>query len=394
MLDELLDSLLLDKLPDSSVLEATLADLCRGAEDIEPSLHSFKNAQQLRVGVRDILAKEKIEATTGALSDIAQTCLRQITQQEYEKLTGKFGEPTIGEGEDAGRPCELMIVAMGKFGGRELNYYSDLDVIFLYEADGDTVHARRSRRDTTTTNQHFFSELGQRIIKVASQLGPFGRLYEIDPRLRPTGKSGSLATSLAEFSRYFASGQGQLWERQALCKARVVWGSPAAQALAGEAIHTAAFAPPWRPEDAETIWQMRGRLEEKATPGNLKRGPGGLVDIEFLVQTLQLKHAASHPEIARPGTLDALAALAKAGLLNQDDYDFFVSSYRFLRTIQSRLRLMSTTARDDLPDDPRELAKLAGLLGYTSGASLLVDCQKFAAENRRRCERLFEVVTV
>jgi glutamate-ammonia-ligase adenylyltransferase len=394
MLDELLDSLLLDKLPDSSILEVTLADLCRGAEDIEPSLHSFKNAQQLRVGVRDILGKEKIEATTGALSDIAQTCLRQIAQQEYEKLTGKFGEPTIDEGDEAGRPCELVIVAMGKFGGRELNYYSDLDVIFLYEADGDTMHARRSRRDTTTTNQHFFSELGQRIIKVASQLGPFGRLYEIDPRLRPTGKSGSLATSLAEFGRYFASGQGQLWERQALCKARVVWGSPAARALAAEAIHAAAFTPSWRPEDADTIWQMRGRLEEKATPGNLKRGPGGLVDIEFLVQTLQLKHAARHPEIAKSGTLDALAALAKAGLLNQDDHDFFVSSYRFLRTIQSRLRLMSTTARDDLPDDPRELAKLAGLLGYTSGASLLVDCQKFTAENRRRCERLFEVVTV
>jgi glutamate-ammonia-ligase adenylyltransferase len=394
MLDELLDSLLLDKLPDSDRLEATLAELCRGAEDIEPSLHSFKNAQQLRVGVRDILGKEKIEATTGALSDIAQACLRQITCQEHEKLVAKFGEPTIGEGDDAGRACGLIIVAMGKFGGRELNYYSDLDVIFLFEADGCTVHGRRSRRDTTTTNQHFFSELGQRIIKFASQLGPNGRLYEIDPRLRPTGKSGSLATSLAEFSRYFASGQGQLWERQALCKARVVWGSPAAQAAVSEAIYRAAFAPAWRGDDADTIWQMRSRLEEKATPGNLKRGPGGLVDIEFLVQALQLKHAARHPEIAQSGTLDALGALARVGLLTPEDHEFFVSSYRFLRGIQSRLRLMSTTARDDLPDDPRELAKLAGLLGYRSGAGLLVDCQRITAENRRRCERLLEVVMV
>ena len=116
---------------------------------------------------------------------------------------------------------------MGKFGGREMNYHSDLDMIFLYEADGGTFHARRTRRSgETTTNQHFFSELGQRIIKAGSQLGPHGRLYEIDPRLRPTGKSGALATSLAEFRRYFAEGSGQLWERQALCKARVVYGSP------------------------------------------------------------------------------------------------------------------------------------------------------------------------
>ena len=394
MLDELLDSLLLDRLPTPAVLDATLADMCRGAEDIEPALHSFKNAQQLRVGVRDILGKEKIEATVGALSDIAETCLKQIALAEYEKLTAKLGVPTIGEEEAEGRTCELIIVAMGKFGGREMNYYSDLDLIFLYEADGNTVHSRRGRRDAVTTNQHFFSELAQRIIKVASQLGPYGRLYEVDPRLRPTGKSGALATSLAEFSRYFSSGQGQLWERQALCKARVVLASDTAAVKARHALHEAAFAPPWHAEDAEAVWQMRQRLEEKSSPGNLKRGPGGLVDVEFLVQMLQLKHAAKFPKVAVPGTLDALAALAVAGAFTRDDHEFFAKSYRFLRTIQSRLRLMSTTARDDLPDDPRELAKLAGLLKYPSAEGLLADCQRTTQEVRRRCERLFDVVTV
>lgn len=277
MLDELLDSLMLDKLPTMEVLRGTLTELCRGAEDIDPSLHSFKNAQQMRVGVRDILGKEKIEATTGALSDIAQVCLEQITRQEHSRLIARLGRPTIGD-EGSDRPdCELIILAMGKFGGRELNYYSDLDLIFLYEADGLTASARRSRREETTNNQHFFSELAQRIIKIASQLGPYGRLYEIDPRLRPTGRSGPLSTSLAEFARYFGSEQGQLWERQALCKARVVYGSPRAAELAADAIREAAFAPEWQPEHAESIWQMRKRLEVTATPGNLKRGPGGLV---------------------------------------------------------------------------------------------------------------------
>jgi glutamate-ammonia-ligase adenylyltransferase len=135
-------------------------------------------------------------------------------------------------------------------------------------------------------------------------------------------------------------------------------------------------------------------MEEGASVGNLKRGPGGLVDIEFLVQMLQLRHAAKHPEIAVPGTLEALVALAAAGVLSGDDTEFFTTSYRFLRTIQSRLRLMSTTARNDLPDDSRELAKLAGLLGYTSAEALMADCQRYTAENRRRCERLFEIMAV
>ena len=116
---------------------------------------------------------------------------------------------------------------MGKLGGRELNYHSDLDVVFLYEADGPTVHARRAQQATTTNNQHFFSELGQRIIKMASRLGPYGRLYEIDPRLRPTGKSGALATTLRRVRPLFrraardSSGSGRRCARRASCTDRL-----------------------------------------------------------------------------------------------------------------------------------------------------------------------------
>ena len=113
------------------------------------------------------------------------------------RASGNGAGGNSGENTSQRRKCELIILAQGKFGARELNYYSDLDIVFLYEEDGQTAHARRSRRDVTTTNQHFFGELGQRIIKVGSQLGPHGKLFPIDPRLRPTGKSGSLATSKA-----------------------------------------------------------------------------------------------------------------------------------------------------------------------------------------------------
>jgi [glutamine synthetase] adenylyltransferase / [glutamine synthetase]-adenylyl-L-tyrosine phosphorylase len=390
MIDELMDSLVLDKLPNRETLEANLEELTRGAEDIEPILHSFKNAQVLRVGVRDILGKEDILATCAALADIAEACLRLITRSEYRKLAAKMGEPMIPDGDRAGERSEFIVLAMGKFGGREINYHSDLDMVFLYEADGGTFHARKTRRSgETTTNQHFFSELGQRVIKVGSQLGPHGRLYEIDPRLRPTGRSGSLATSLAELRRYFDEGGGQLWERQALCKARVVYGSPRAAAAAMEAVVDCAYRRPWQRGFADEIRHMRHRMEETASAVNLKRGPGGLVDVEFIAQMLQLKHGADHPEVRQPGTLEALAALEKLGAISHNDYEFFSGSYRILLAIVSRLRLMNTTARHELPSEPEEQIKLARLLGYPDREKLLADCRNLTKENRDRFTTIF-----
>jgi glutamate-ammonia-ligase adenylyltransferase len=322
----------------------------------------------------------------GALSDIAETCLERITITEYEKLTEKLGEPTIGAGPRAGEPCELAILALGKLGGRELNYRSDLDVVFLYEADGPTV--RQSRRGQTTTNLHFFSELGQRIIKVAGRLGPFGRLYEIDPRLRPTGKSGPLATPFGEFAHYFTEGGGRLWERQALCKARVVFGTPdvAHQALA--LCHEIVYQGGFNSTDAQSIGEMRHRIEASTTKANIKRGPGGMVDIEFLVQLLQLKYGHENPDLRQPNTLAALGALFESGHLTSDDYKFLTESYRFLRTIEGRLRLMNATSREDLPDEPVEQAKLARRLGFSDPNALLERCQSFAQGNQQRFERI------
>jgi glutamate-ammonia-ligase adenylyltransferase len=264
-------------------------------------------------------------------------------------------------------------------------------LIFLYEADGATFHARRSRRSgETTTNQHFFSELAQRIVKMAGHLGPYGRLYEIDPRLRPTGRSGRLATSFAEFARYFVEGEGQLWERQALTRARLIFGSQTAGRAAMETISAAAYDPPWRPQYAEDIRRMRLRLEETASKANLKRGPGGVVDIEFLVQMLLLKHGRDQPAIRQPNTIDAIAALHSAGLLSRDDFDYFTTSYQVLRSIQGRLRLMNMTALNDLPSNPVELDKLARLIGYPDRETLLADCQRLQLENRRRFDQFVE----
>ncbi|MBN2580540.1 MAG: hypothetical protein JXB10_16265 [Pirellulales bacterium] len=390
MIDSLMDSLVLDKLPTRQWLTQTLGELCHAAEDIEPILHSFKNDQQLCVGVRDILGKEDVSAVTGALSDIAEVCLAEIAAREYARMVARFGVPRVGAGRRTGRPCDWVILGMGKFGGRELNYHSDLDVIFLYEADGQTAPAAGLPSRQSTTNQHFFSELGQRIIKIATQLGPFGRLYEIDARLRPTGKSGPLATTFAKLVQYFEEGGGQLWERQALCKARVVSGSDRAARLADRAVVRSAFSRRWRNTDTEEIRSMRHRVEQIAATGDLKRGPGGLVDIEFLVQMLQLQHARNAPQLRRPNTLEALQALHKSNLLSAADYKLFDTGYRLLRTIEGRLRLINSTARDQLPQDPTELAKLARLLRYPGPAGLLRDYETATRQIRSRFEQIFE----
>jgi glutamate-ammonia-ligase adenylyltransferase len=390
MIDGLMDSLVLDKLPSQKSLQSTLADLCRRAEDLGPILHSFKNDQQLRVGVRDLLGKEDVLATTGALSDVAQACLVEIAAREYQRLTVKFGRPTVGEGRRAGEPAEMAVLAMGKLGGREMNYHSDLDLVFLFEADGQTVHGPGSDRGESTSNQHFFTQLAQRIIKTTGHLGAHGRLYEIDARLRPTGKSGALATSLAQFARYFASGEGRLWERQALTKARVVVGSSRIAKKTERAVARAAFEHPWRASDADEIRHMRHRLEETASGENLKRGPGGIVDIEFLVQMLQLQHARRSPRIRVPNTLAALGALHEEGHLADEDFEAFGASYRFLRTLEGRLGLVSLIARDKLPGDPTGSAKLAHLMRCPTSDALMTEFERHTRQTRQRFDRIFD----
>jgi [glutamine synthetase] adenylyltransferase / [glutamine synthetase]-adenylyl-L-tyrosine phosphorylase len=383
MLDGLMDSLVLDRLPSREGLQETLKELCWAAEDIEPILHSFKNDQQLRVGVRDLLGKDDIEATTGALSNIAEVCLAQIAAAEYQKLAAKFGRPQIGGGPRAGEPCDVAILALDRFGGREMDFRSELDFVLLYEAEGQTVFDFGQWSARSTSNQHFFNELGQRIIKTVSRLSAQGRLYEVDARLRPTGSSSALAVTRGEFSRFYSKGEPELWQRQALCKARPLYGSPRTQRAALAAVQRAAYRHRWRRKDAVELREMRGRLEANAA-GDLNRGPGGIADIEFLVHMLQLRHARKIPSLRTPSTLAALRALAAAGLMSSEEQSFFDAGYRLLRTIESRLRLMNSTSRNQLPQDPLELNKLAHLLRHASGDALLSDYENTTRQVRER----------
>lgn len=386
MLDELVDSLQLDKLPLRAELQATLDELCRGAADTLPVLHDFKNAQHLRIGVRDILGKEDVDRTHAALADVAEICLGHVAELEHRKLVEKFGRPTLGPGPFEGEPCRLVIVGLGKLGGREPNYHSHLDVLFLYEGEGTTRPG--SRQAQRTANNHFFTQLAQRIIKELTQLTPKGRLYTVEPSLRPLGVGGALAMPLADFAQHFAGGAAPLWQWQALCQARPVFGETAARDSVSRLIRQLLVERPANPADRDEVRRARLQLEMDAAPQNLKRGSGGTLDVEHLVQMLQLENAAQHPALLDTNTQSAIPLLAGAGVLAPEVALRLGDSYRFLRRVESGLRLLNTSARHDLPTDPQDLNQLALLLGHSNADRLREQCHSYLAANRELFHQL------
>jgi glutamate-ammonia-ligase adenylyltransferase len=370
MIDELLDSLVLNQPRTAEELRAELVDLCKGATDPDPILHSFQKKELLRIGVRDILGKDTVEDTASALSDLAETILRQIADLQHSLLERRFGVPYLSEGARAGQPSRHVLLALGKLGGRELSYHSDLDLILVYEGDGQTgppAGSTRFDRFELTNNYHYFTELAQRIIKAASVLGPLGRLYHVDMRLRPTGKSGSLVIPLTEFRRYYEEGGAQLWERQALTRARVVQGDPAFGHEVMRAIEQVAYGLPWRCEYAGEILEMRERLEASRGDRDLKRGFGGILDVEFLVQLFQLKHGRDFPTLRTTNTGEALDRARTVGLLTDGQHATLRAGYDFLRLTQSRLRLVHNRSLDELPETQEDLEKFVRRLGWEPG---------------------------
>ncbi len=371
MIDELLDSLVLNLPRSAAELREELTELCRNADDPEPILHSFQDNELLRIGVRDILGKDSIIETTRALSDVAETILVQIASMQYAPLVRRLGMPSLMDGPRAGQASRYILLGLGKLGGQEMSYHSDLDLILIYEGDGRTMPPPGSSRWDTfelTDNFHFFSELAKQIIKVASNVSPRGRLYQVDMRLRPTGKSGSLVLPLSEFERYYQEGDAQLWERQALTRGRIVFGDAAFAEQVMRCIHHQIYDLEWKPHIADEIMSMRGRVEASGSKRDLKRGFGGIIDIEFITQLFRLKYGKAFEAIRQPNTWLALDAMHDAKLINSEEHATLRSCCDFMRTVESRLRIFHNRSLDELPDSPEELEKLAKRLGCEATA--------------------------
>jgi glutamate-ammonia-ligase adenylyltransferase len=358
---ELLDALLAPEAhPARKSAEAMAAELDAAlaeAPDHEArldALRRFRHLEVLRVGLADVAGALDTFEVTDQLSALAEACLRAALRLAAGALRPRYGEPTTGH----------VVVGLGKLGGREMNYASDLDLLLIYGEPGETAAGPPAR---ALTHHEYFARLLQRTVSLLATPTREGIAYQVDTRLRPSGNQGPLVTSAAGFERYHEE-SAALWERQALIKARVVAGDPGlarrVEAIVARFVYERALPP----DAAAEIARLRSRMErELANEGrgryNIKLGRGGLVDVEFLVQYLQLVHGRERPGVRTPGTLEAVGRLEAAGALPGADAAALAGSYRFLRRLENRLRIVHDRSINDLAGSGPELEKLARRLG-------------------------------
>ena len=361
MTDDLMDSLVLGRPPSRDELETELTGLLRGAEDPQPILRSFLDKELLRVGVCDLLGRNDNRLTASALSDLAEVELGGMARLAETAQQARSGPLLLLSGPRQGLPCRWTLLGLGRLGSREMCYHSDLDIVLVYE--GAARPAWDSLSGGQSDSHQYFTELARSIIRTSSGSSGSGRLYQIDMRLRPDGRSGALVASFPDFLRHHEAGNTErLWEKLALVRARPVAGDIAFGEELMVELNRLRSNQAWPEGGVAEVMAMRQRLEASRTAGDLKRGPGGLVDIEFIAQALQLRHASRLSRAVQPGTVQALESLAEAGILSAEAARELVAAHDFLSRCLFSLRLAHNRQTDEWPrgDTPesREVARL------------------------------------
>jgi [glutamine synthetase] adenylyltransferase / [glutamine synthetase]-adenylyl-L-tyrosine phosphorylase len=331
----------LHALPDDSITKQDFA-----------TLRFWKGREMTRVALRELANVAPLEETTGELSQIAEICIRRVFEHWNTEFRKRYGSPK----------AEFAILALGKLGGGELNHSSDVDLLFLYSDEGQL---------TSHLSYHeFFNWLGQKILETFSTAHPQGSLFRVDLRLRPEGSAGPLARSLESMENYYA-GFGETWERLALIKARGIAGS---RELAYEFLrqHQPFIYPKSAtPDLLEEIANIKRRIERDVVgrdklQRDVKLGTGGIREIEFIVQALQLIHGAQHPFLQEPSMLKALRALRQLDLLPRKEVLTLDNAYRFLRRVEHRLQIEAEQQTHTVPANPEALCRLARSLRFSS----------------------------
>jgi len=353
--------------------DAELESWLSGIEGVpEPvRLAAFRRKQILRIMLRDTLGFGALAEITEELSLLAESLLDAACARLRRALHFRHGPPPA----DPPRPWAFSILAAGKLGGRELNYSSDIDLIFLHTGEGLTSDPE------PVTAAEFFRRLSLQITSLLGQTTPEGLIYRIDLRLRPEGRHGEVCPSLDAARRYYES-RARDWELQMLIKARPAAGDPGPAAALLESLQPRIYSTSldFRAIDqmAETREQLdRKLLSRRRAPGiDVKLAPGGIRDIEFLVQCLQRLHGGCELWLRNASTLQALMRLRDKELLSGAECARLISAYQFLRTLEHRLQLEEDRQTHWLPSSPETLDRLArrmpaDLLGDDPSASLL-----------------------
>jgi [glutamine synthetase] adenylyltransferase / [glutamine synthetase]-adenylyl-L-tyrosine phosphorylase len=335
-------------IPQKSVAEH-LAELIpqikesKSLDDFCAALRRHKQREYVRIGARDLLPSVSMEETVRELTALAEASLEaayRFCRAEVEKDFGTLLLPGRQE------PNRFVILGMGKLGGRELNFSSDIDVIFLYEEDeGESSGGRKGE----TASREFFTNIGKKIIHAMGRVTEDGFVFRIDLRLRPMGASGPLVQSVGSAMLYYES-WGQCWERAALIKARPVAGDRKLGAQFLKEIEPFIYRRYLDYTTVDELRHMKMRIENELLTAdgkerNIKLGYGGIREVEFFTQAMQLVNGGYEPRIREPNTLRALAQLAQHKFIPARDREKLSDAYRFLRQVEHKVQIVQEDSR-------------------------------------------------
>ncbi|HSQ38503.1 MAG TPA: bifunctional [glutamine synthetase] adenylyltransferase/[glutamine synthetase]-adenylyl-L-tyrosine phosphorylase [Acidimicrobiia bacterium] len=342
--------------------------------EVVAGLHRFLEAHLLWVAARDLVGGGDEMEVGRHLSDLADAVVGAALGAASRRAATQ-GLP----------PPALAVIAVGTWGGRELNYASDLDALVVYRSTGEASDEASAARRVVES-----------LLEALGPGGPLGGSLALDLALRPEGRQGAAARSLDAYLAYWDR-WAEPWERQALLRARHAAGDAE---LGAEFVAAAAqwvYRPGLSAEEERRVRHLKARGERERIPVHedprfhTKLGRGGMADVEWAVQLLQLRHGHGHPGVREPGTLAALAALEEAGLAAAADTEAWRAAYRLCARVRNRLFLQAGRVRDSLPADPAEVTRLARSLGYGANprAALREDYRRATRRSRRAFERIF-----
>jgi glutamate-ammonia-ligase adenylyltransferase len=323
------------------------------------ALRRFKYRQLLRIGCRDILGDADLTVTTEELARLADVCLAAAWRWAREGLEARYGAPV----DPDGAPTGLAVIGMGKLGGEELNYSSDIDLIFVYGEDGETTGGEAGR----IANGEFFAEAVRAIVGALESMTDEGYAFRVDLRLRPEGRMGALILSLDGYRAYIGE-RAELWERQALIKARFCAGDREVARRFFDLIRPFVFRPGLEPGIVTEIRGMKRAIDQSlrgkdAERRNVKLGVGGIREVEFLVQALQLLYGGDDPWLRERNSLRAIFRLIERGYLSAGLGRFLGDALVHLRTVEHRLQILHEFQTHTLPEDGIALGLLARRMG-------------------------------
>jgi len=325
-------------------------------------LRRFRRWEMVRIAWRDLVGLAPLAETLAALSGLADTVLEAALEKIYAWHCQRFGVPQDAQGNAQ----QLVVLGMGKLGGGELNFSSDIDLIFTFPSKGHT-DTRRSM-----SNEDFFRRLGQNLIKVLHEPTADGFVFRIDMRLRPFGESGPLVMHFDAFEEYYQN-HGRDWERYAMIKARVCAGDHAAGESLLERLRPFTYRRYLDYSAFESLRTMKAlisrQVERKSMRHNVKLGPGGIREIEFIGQAFQLIYGGREPALQQRDLLPVLDHLATSRRLPSQAIDDLKSAYAFLRRVENRLQAWADQQTHNLPIDATAQLRLAWSMGFTDWES-------------------------